>query len=67
MACENDILRTRLEESPMLHERIPNLAKLVEPDRVHKSVYTDPQLFELEMERIHERYWIYCGHESQVK
>ena len=50
----------------MLHERIPNLAKLVEPDRVHKAVYTDPQLFDLEMERIHERYWIYCGHESQV-
>ena len=51
----------------MLHERIPNLAKLVEPDRVHKAVYTDPQLFDLEMERIHERHWIYCGHESQVK
>ena len=51
----------------MLHERIPNLAKLVEPDRVNKAVYTDPQLFDLEMQRIHERHWIYCGHESQVK
>ena len=50
----------------MLHERIPDLAKFVEPDRVRKEVYTDPQIFELEMERIHERVWIYCGHESQV-
>ena len=50
----------------MLHERIPDLSKFVEPDRVRKEVYTDPQVFELEMERIHERVWIYCGHESQV-
>jgi phenylpropionate dioxygenase-like ring-hydroxylating dioxygenase large terminal subunit len=51
----------------MLQEKIPNVAGLVEPDRVRKEVYTDPALFQLEMERIHERVWIYCGHESQVK
>jgi phenylpropionate dioxygenase-like ring-hydroxylating dioxygenase large terminal subunit len=50
----------------MLQERIPDLAQCVEPDRVRKEVYTDPQVFELEMQRIHERYWVYCGHESQV-
>ena len=50
----------------MLQERIPDLSKYVEPDRVRKAVYTDPQLFELEMQRIHEKVWIYCGHESQV-
>ena len=50
----------------MLHERVPNLAAFVEPDRVRREVYTDPSIFEMEMERIHERVWIYCGHESQV-
>ena len=50
----------------MLQERIPDLSKFVEPDRVRKEVYTDPAIFELEMERIHETVWIYCGHESQV-
>lgn len=40
---------------------------LVEPNRVHRSVYTDPAIFELEMERIWGRAWIYVGHESQVK
>lgn len=50
----------------MQQQRIPDLAKLVEPDRVHHSLYSDLQIFELEMERIHERVWIYCGHESQV-
>src|SRR5881394_3320584 len=50
----------------MLQERIPDLTKYVEPDRVRREVYNDPQIFELEMQRIHERVWTYCGHESQV-
>ena len=50
----------------MLQERIPDLAKLVEPDRVRKEVYTDAEIFDLEMARIHETVWIYCGHESQI-
>jgi hypothetical protein len=31
------------------------IARLIEPGRVHRSVYTDPDLFELEMERIFGR------------
>ena len=50
----------------MLRERIADIAKFVEPDRVRREVYTDAQIFELEMQRIHETVWIYCGHESQV-
>jgi len=45
---------------------LSELSKMVEPDRVRKEVYTDAQIFEREMERIHETVWIYCGHESQV-
>ena len=44
-----------------------DLQQLVEPDRVHKTVYTDPAIFDAEMEKIFERTWVYCGHESQVK
>ncbi len=43
------------------------IASLVQPDRVHKRVYTDPAIFDLEMERIWGNAWIYIGHESQVK
>ncbi len=43
------------------------LASLVQHDRVHRDVYTDPAIFDLEMERIWGKSWIYVGHESQVK
>jgi len=42
-------------------------SKLIEPDRVHRSVYADPALFELEMQRVFGRAWLVLGHESQVK
>ena len=42
------------------------LDTLVKADRVHSSVYTDPELFALERERIFRRVWLYVGHESQV-
>jgi phenylpropionate dioxygenase-like ring-hydroxylating dioxygenase large terminal subunit len=42
------------------------IATLIEPGRVHRRVYTDPDLFELEMERIFGRAWLYVGHGSQA-
>jgi benzoate/toluate 1,2-dioxygenase subunit alpha len=42
------------------------LAALVEPDRVHRDVYTDPEIFALEMERLWSRAWVYAGHASQI-
>src|SRR5690242_14056931 len=42
------------------------LRSLVEDDRVHRDVYTDPEVFQLEMERLWSRAWIYVGHDSQV-
>ena len=42
------------------------LRHLIKDDRVHRSVYADPEIFELEMERIFARTWVYVGHDSQV-
>ena len=43
------------------------IANLVRSDKVHRNVYTDPEIFDLEMERIWGKSWVYVGHESQVK
>ena len=43
------------------------LASLIAPGRVHRRIYTDPAIFELEMERIFNAAWVYVGHESQIK
>jgi hypothetical protein len=37
------------------------IASLIEPGRVHRGVYTDPDIFELEMERIFGRAWAVRG------
>src|SRR3954466_6856715 len=43
-----------------------DVAKLVEPGRVHRRVYADADVFELEMERIFGRAWLFVGHTSQA-
>ena len=44
----------------------PPLEELILPDRVHGSLYTDPDVFQLELERIWYRGWVFVGHESEV-
>ena len=41
-------------------------SELVQPHSVHRAVYTDPDVFAAEQERIFRRAWLYVGHESQV-
>ena len=43
------------------------LRALVQPGRVHRSLYTDPAIFALEMKRIFGAAWVYVGHESQIR
>jgi phenylpropionate dioxygenase-like ring-hydroxylating dioxygenase large terminal subunit len=42
------------------------LKRLIEDGRVHRDVYIDAEVFQLETERLWSRTWIYAGHESQV-
>jgi fatty-acyl-CoA synthase len=43
-----------------------NVDSLIRSDRVHGSLYTDPAIFEAELERIWYRTWVYVGHLSEV-
>jgi phenylpropionate dioxygenase-like ring-hydroxylating dioxygenase large terminal subunit len=51
----------------MRHELPDDVTSLVKPASVHRSLYDDPAIFELELERIFGSAWIYVGHESQVR
>lgn len=44
----------------------PSLSDLVGDDRVAGSLYTDPDVFELEIERIFYRTWVWVAHESEI-
>jgi len=40
--------------------------RLIKPDKVHGSLYTDQQIFGEELRKIWYRTWVYVGHESEV-
>jgi phenylpropionate dioxygenase-like ring-hydroxylating dioxygenase large terminal subunit len=44
-----------------------DIRSLVRPDHVHRRAYADAAVFQLELERIFSRLWIYVAHESQLK
>eukprot|EP01035_Chromulina_nebulosa_P002647 gene2647-3603_t len=39
---------------------------LVRETEVHRDVYIDPEIFQLEMEHLFANTWVYVGHDSQV-
>ncbi len=43
-----------------------DISSLVREDRVHSAIFTDPAIFEAEMERIFSTGWVYVGHASEV-
>jgi len=43
-----------------------NYTQLIEPLRVHSSLYTDPAIFADELERIWYRTWVFVGHTSEI-
>jgi phenylpropionate dioxygenase-like ring-hydroxylating dioxygenase large terminal subunit len=39
---------------------------LVKEDRIHGRVYTDPEIFAEEFDKIFHRGWVYVGHDSEI-
>jgi phenylpropionate dioxygenase-like ring-hydroxylating dioxygenase large terminal subunit len=44
----------------------PDYKTLVQDDRIHASLYTDPRIFADELERIFHRGWVFVGHDSEI-
>jgi len=42
------------------------VAALFQEDQVHRDVYIDQEVFDLEMEQLWSNTWVYVGHDSQV-
>jgi phenylpropionate dioxygenase-like ring-hydroxylating dioxygenase large terminal subunit len=51
---------------PAASAPLPAWDHLVRPNHVHGSLYTDPAIFDLELQRIWRRTWVYVGHESEM-
>src|SRR6266545_3198377 len=59
----------KLNASPSRIESAADLYdwdELVQEDRVHRLIYTDPAIFQAEMTNIFGAVWVYLGHESQI-
>src|SRR5690606_22058356 len=44
----------------------PRWDQLVRETHVHGSLYTDPAIYQAELEKIWFRTWVYVGHESEI-
>ena len=45
----------------------PPIESLITRDAIHRSVYADKEIFDLEMERIFERTWVFIGHSEEIR
>src|SRR5437588_483782 len=64
-----DLMLEKLGTSSPRSERAADLYdwdELVQEDRIHRLIYTDPAIFQAEMTNIFAAVWVYLGHESQI-
>ena len=66
---EADVLEpdTRTQESP-IRAKAPRMdySSLIQGNRVHGSLYTNPDVFADELERIWYKSWVFVGHASEI-
>ena len=63
MQCDNQIPVKNIEAN------VPDcaeIAALVQSDRVHTSLYNSEPLFNLELDRIFSKTWVWVAHTSEI-
>jgi fatty-acyl-CoA synthase len=54
------------QEGEELMINTTDVRPLVHSDRVHSDLYTSPEIFQAEMDRIFHRGWVYVAHASEI-
>ena len=47
-------------------DNVDAVRNLIRETEVHRDVYIDEEVFQLEMEHLFANTWVYVGHDSQV-
>jgi len=63
---EIEAMLEKLNQSRLSDGELYDWDELIQEDRVHRLIYTDPAIFSLEMTHIFGAVWVYLGHESQI-
>lgn len=51
---------------PQTSDLRATVERLVQPQQVHRDIYTSPEVYALEMKHLFPNSWIFIGHESQT-
>jgi fatty-acyl-CoA synthase len=63
----NEASRVQVGQETLRRRPADFYRRLIEPTRVHGSLYTDPDVYADELARIWYAGWVYAGHSSEVR
>ncbi|MBX8463473.1 aromatic ring-hydroxylating dioxygenase subunit alpha, partial [Enterobacter sp. RIT637] len=66
MQCDHLITIKNIDTSPQAIPDAAEIAALVQSERVHTSLYTSDDLFQLELDRIFSKTWVWVAHASEI-
>jgi len=66
MQCDHIINVKNIDTTAQPAPGREEIAALVQPDRVHTSLYTSEELFQLELDRIFTKTWVWVAHVSEI-
>ncbi|HCN97793.1 MAG TPA: Rieske (2Fe-2S) protein, partial [Leclercia sp.] len=66
MQCDHIINVKNIDTTAQPVPTREEIAALVKADRVHTSLYTSDELFQLELDRIFTKTWVWVAHVSEI-
>jgi hypothetical protein len=66
MQCDHRIDIKHIDTAPRAVPTNAEIAALVKHDRVHTSLYTSDELFQLELDRVFSKTWVWVAHASEI-